>query len=468
MTTRIQPSEIEIPPGDPFKNDLLERKQPAEILTNLVANIEGPCVLAVDAAWGAGKTTFTKMWSQYLRNKEFPVIEFNAWETDFSEDPFAALCSDLIKGLGRYTDNGIGGMISNVKDAAQQFAIWTQPVNIRLGTAGSAEFPQSDVAELVRDKYRLSAYEKAKEAVREFRDTLQGMAQALSDETKHPLIVVVDELDRCRPTYAVELLEVAKHLFSVDHIVFVLAVNRSQLEHSVQALYGSGFDAKGYLRRFFDVDFRLPEPQRSQFIEALLQEMQCNHYLKGEEYNDTASITLKVLLDSSGLSLRQIAQSIHRLGLVLASLKSNQPRFALPIAVALILRTIDAELYHRFCAGYASDKEVVEKVGEAFVAEKTQSALVARCNFEAVLIAAQDNLEKHNNFPATSSLYLQNLDREESSVISPERDLAQRVVGKIRNWKKTGLHEQIGDLFRESVRRIELLSPSLDGLGENR
>ena len=78
----------------------------------------------------------------------------------------------------------------------------------------------------MRGEYGLNAYEKAQKVVREFHDSLEGMAKALSDKTEHPLIVVIDELDRCRPTYAVELLEVAKHLFSVNHIVFVLAVNR--------------------------------------------------------------------------------------------------------------------------------------------------------------------------------------------------------------------------------------------------
>ena len=109
MKMRIQPNEIEIPSDDPFRHDLLARKKPGEILTNLVDNLDGPCVLAVDAAWGAGKTTFVKMWAQYLQSKGFPVVEFNAWETDFSEDPFAALSSDLTKGLSKYTDNGIGG-----------------------------------------------------------------------------------------------------------------------------------------------------------------------------------------------------------------------------------------------------------------------------------------------------------------------------------------------------------------------
>ena len=90
-------------------------------------------------------------------------------------------------------------------------------------------------------------------------------------ELGKPLVIMIDELDRCRPSYAIELLEVAKHLFAVDNVVFVLAVNRAELVHSVKALYGSGFDAEGYLRRFFDLDFQLPEPDRKRFVSDLLK-----------------------------------------------------------------------------------------------------------------------------------------------------------------------------------------------------
>ena len=69
---QIQPRDIDVPAEDPFRNDLLDRKQPAEILTHLVGSIEGPCVIAVDAAWGAGKTTFLRLWAQQLRNEGFP------------------------------------------------------------------------------------------------------------------------------------------------------------------------------------------------------------------------------------------------------------------------------------------------------------------------------------------------------------------------------------------------------------
>ena len=97
------------------------------------------------------------------------------------------------------------------------------------------------------------------------------MAASLAQSECHPLIVMIDELDRCRPSYAVELLKVAKHLFDVDKAVFVLAVNRDELTHSINALYGNDFDATGYLRRFVDIDFQLPNPDRRAFIDTMIK-----------------------------------------------------------------------------------------------------------------------------------------------------------------------------------------------------
>ena len=75
---RIQPQDIEVPEREPLKHDLLEREEAVETLTQLINSTLGPCVLAVDAPWGYGKTAFLKIWSQYLRVKGFPVVEINA------------------------------------------------------------------------------------------------------------------------------------------------------------------------------------------------------------------------------------------------------------------------------------------------------------------------------------------------------------------------------------------------------
>ena len=268
MGIRVRPVEIEIPKADPFKNDLLNRKEPAEILTRLIDGIEGPCVLAIDAAWGAGKTTFLKMWAQHLRSEQFTVVEFNAWETDHAGDPFVAIVAELTEGLREFADESLTEKIRDTAEAAKQVALRAIPGTIRILTAGVLDVQpliEKEAGKLLASyaEGRLKNYTEAKDSIEVFRNKLQEMAKSLAASKSHLLIVMVDELDCCRPSYAVELIEVAKHLFAVDHTVFVLAINRDQLAHSIKALYGNDFDANGYLRRFFDVDFHLPDPDRN-------------------------------------------------------------------------------------------------------------------------------------------------------------------------------------------------------------
>ena len=145
MGIRIQPKEIEVPEDDPFRHDLLGRKEPVEILTHLVGNLEGPCVLALDAAWGTGKTTFLRIWAQHLRIEGFPVVEFNAWETDFSGEPFVALSTELTEGLDEYTitDKTLATKIAATKKSGNR---GSSPSLSRCYPTCNRRFPGSDPA----------------------------------------------------------------------------------------------------------------------------------------------------------------------------------------------------------------------------------------------------------------------------------------------------------------------------------
>lgn len=373
MRFRIQPKEVEIPEQDPFRNDLLGRQEPAEVLTQMLRSIEGPCVLAVDAPWGAGKTTFLNMLARHLRNQEFPVVEFNAWQTDFTSDPFLALSEELTNGVRDYTVGPLSDEIEKVKSAAKDVVRLAVPSVIRLATAGLLDISplierEAGQAFASFAKKRLSEYLDARTSLQTFRASLGEFATRLAESKNSlPLIVVIDELDRCRPSYAVELLETAKHLFTVDRVVFVLAVNRSELAHSIRAVYGGEFDALGYLRRFIDIDFRLPEAQRKRFIEATLVSVGIEDYFKsrprsrtlGDDYESIKDWLAK-LFSGPDLSLRRIAQSIHRLGLVFASLQKDSPSFALAATTAVVMRTLDPSLYERFRRGEAEDREAID------------------------------------------------------------------------------------------------------------
>ena len=177
MGIRIQPREIDIPDDKPFKNDLLDRKEKAEILTSLVRNIDGPCTMAVDAAWGAGKTTFLKMWAQHLKNEGFPVVEFNAWETDASGDPFVALTTEI---TGQLQGTADASKLDQVSSHAKELLRKLAPGLIRFGTSfvpiAGAEMGHtfSTYAEEV-----LTSHQEAKQSTRQFNDSLQELTSAL-------------------------------------------------------------------------------------------------------------------------------------------------------------------------------------------------------------------------------------------------------------------------------------------------
>ena len=474
MGIRIRPREIDITEEEPFKNDLLDRKKSVEVLTHLVESIEGPCVLAVDAAWGTGKTTFLAMWAHHLRKIKFPVVEFNAWETDFSGDPFIALSTELVKGTkDNPNKKDLTEEINSMKKLAEQLLKLATSGVVRSLTGGILNIDQllenqpGPVPQYSTEN-RLNEYLDAKECIKEFKRVLQNLAVALSESHENrPLIVVIDELDRCRPSYAVELLEVVKHLFGVDRIVFVLAINRSELAHSVRALYGSGFDADNYLRRFFDVDFQLPEPERRAFINSMIDAVNIKEYFQRTSNKNVDvkifPFLMQAFFSDPDLDLRTIAQAIHRLGLVFASLRSDQPSMIPMAVVLLIIRTIDSDLYYKFIRGEINDSEVVKTMfgrpGIKGLQQRREGYLL-----EAVIIlGAQEQAGKSFLHTIKSPLYekYKNLvDSEQHDLESPDYSHAYGVLERIDMLSRD--HSYGNTLgFEESVQRLELLTPSL-------
>ena len=424
------------------------------------------------------------MLEQYLRNENFPVAKFNAWESDYASDPFVAISSELTEALREYDDESTKQAVENALKNAKEVLRHAGPAILRgllaqLPGVGSVAGDALDgiIAACVED--RLSAYTRAKESVRAFKSALSKMAQAVStsrEEDPFPLVLMIDELDRCRPSYAVELLEVAKHLFSVERIVFVLALNRAELAHSIQAAYGNDFDARGYLGRFFDIDFRLPDPDRSGFIKASIESVGIGDYLRRTRDREGASefSTLETLLDSffgeSSVSLRTVARAIHHLGLVYASLADDQKVLGTTSAVLLILRTIDRDLYYRFVGGQASDLEVVDSVYQGLVIEAQTERERAVCAFDAWIIFAQVERDQSDRLvtgePFTTPLMLRcdavvadaNSDGGSSSSqrVKRAREVL-RIVDVIN--RQSDFYRGIN--FNAAVQRIELLSPDL-------
>jgi len=389
---RVQTTELVIPSENPFKHDLLERKESVQILTNLLRKIQGPSVFSIDAEWGNGKTTFLKIWAQFLRNNNFNVVEFNAWETDFSSDPFEALTAELMDVIRNHTSDTNSS--ERIMKSAKNLMRISLPILIRLASFGY--LAKDDVQEIVNGLptdvvEKIGIFESKKNVVNEFKSSLKTLLESLSTtDDQLPLVVMIDELDRCRPSYAIELLEVTKHLFSVDGIVFVLAVNHSQLIESTKALYGNDFDANEYLKRFFDIDYRLHSPPRESLIENLIKTTTIDDYFsnRNDDHATLSSVNLPNLLcgffKNSNLSHRQVAKSIYRLSLVLGSLDEDMLLYIFAVVV-LVLRSIDSDKFHEFCRGGLADFEysnyIFKCAGASAMRQQMEGAY-----FEAVIV----------------------------------------------------------------------------------
>ena len=285
---------------------------------------------------------------------------------------------------------------------------------------------------------------------------------------------MIDELDRCRPSYAVKLLEIAKLLeifFAVNGIVFVLAVNRSELLHSIKALYGTNFDARGYLRRFVDIDFRLPDPDRKSLIDATFSRIQIDEYFSRAKdpaaHHDEQDMRdlLSAAFSGPELSLRQVGQALHRFGLIFASLKSKLPSHAFMAAIIMIFRVVDEDLYYRFCDGKVTDREAIDalarRLGEAVVPFGGM-----REDLEATLVLGAMEFSKSQEDTVKNSPLIAHYQQVVNSDTEGRRDQSQRkshaiaVIKKVVDYSKDRRY-RVGIGFKPTVQRIELLSAAL-------
>lgn len=211
---------------------------------------------------------------------------FNAWENDFSNEPFLSVISCIEKDLSlllSVTDKENNETKSRLSSVGEYFKS-IAPILVRAAISKAIgkdelenllEFNDKDekVATDIVEKF-IQNNKAVEKAIESFENSLEELIEKLTcdpDFLKKPLFIFIDELDRCRPLYAIVLLERIKHLFDVPGIVFVIATDTEQLKHSVNVIYGSGFDSNTYLRRFFDQSFTLPSPDYVEYAKLLFQ-----------------------------------------------------------------------------------------------------------------------------------------------------------------------------------------------------
>ncbi len=269
---------------NPFLNCKLERKQYADVLTNIVEHYADGFVMAINNEWGTGKTVFVRMWKQHLENKGFKTLYYNAWENDFEEDVLVALISELHELKESSTEDAFKTLLDKAaplskklltgvgKAIAKKFAGEEGEDIAKALIESTIEVGASELEAEIKD------YTKRKKGIDDFKSSLERFVKELDGEK--PVIFIVDELDRCRPDYSVKVLEQIKHLFSVLGIVYVLSIDKAQLANAIRGFYGSEkIAAEEYLRRFIDLEYSLPILDTKLFTEYLYDYFQFDNYL---------------------------------------------------------------------------------------------------------------------------------------------------------------------------------------------
>ena len=228
-------------PEKPFKDDKLGREEYAKILTSIVGSFTEGAVIALNGAWGTGKSTFLKMWSQHLKNEGFPVVYYNAWEDDICDEPLLSMLRGLKglnneEGLDEVFKIGVKVFLGTISGAFSAVTGVVGKVAQGAIEGGMKQLEESIYETLKEDDDRLKLMQSFKVGLTDYMTTV-------CDNGK-PLIFMVDELDRCNPSFAVKVLERIKHLFEVPNIVFILSIDKQQLACSVKGFYG-GRDAPG-------------------------------------------------------------------------------------------------------------------------------------------------------------------------------------------------------------------------------
>jgi hypothetical protein len=301
------------------------RKPIADRLLKLLTSGTHFSPMVIDGQWGSGKTEFCYKLKNMIDNStehKYRAIYIDAFRADHADEPLMTLMSAILKIMPEMD-----------RQPLIQQAIPALRVGIKTGlNAGVSWLLKTDTASVVSEyqdilkssgddainlaiESLLKDHIKAEESI----ETLKVALAKLAKST--PLIIFVDELDRCRPDFAVNMLESIKHVFDVDGVQFLLVANMDQLRASINHCYGQGIDSQRYLDKFLKFSFTIPHtyhPQlHSSFIASekhLELTIKSNVLLNKSHLKEEGSLEfLKILVNANRLSLREVETFVRYL-----------------------------------------------------------------------------------------------------------------------------------------------------------
>lgn len=376
-----------------WERDLLEFSKLGDAYTRLIQSInkdrEESKVIAVEAPFGHGKTFFRKEWAKQLNRAGEVVVEIDAQKSDHSGDPVLTFIGALVAKLPE-TETGkaqafwekgkkFGGVVGRtVAKAALKNGAEELIDGLTASAADAIEGVdalKAAVAAMGEGMSKLAgqaiAAQMAAEDVRtkEMPAQLKALREALTaDKSSERVVILIDELDRYHPDYAIALLEAMKLVFNQPGFVFVLMVNAEQLEALADRRFARAKEGERYLDKFVDIRLRLPRSDvvigqaAARILEKTFPTITpfSSHAAFGRE---AAATLASKLAPASGLSIRQIERVLMKVEI---ALRCNVGR---PLDVPLLIWLAFNQV-HDFrdtsCVEFIKRARLSPEVGQTF------------------------------------------------------------------------------------------------------
>ena len=316
------------------ERDEFQRRNIAEKAIKLLKSDIDISPMVIDGSWGTGKTEFCHKFINLMKEDEtHSIIYIDAFKADHVNEPLMTVLAEIIKTLPE--DSRRESFIKKILPAVR-FGIKA------LAKAGVSHLLRQDFADVADDftDEIEEATDKAIDATAELilkehveaEKNLKTLQAALTEIASNiPIVVFIDELDRCRPNFAIDMLEIIKHTFDVKNVSFVLITNTQQLKASINHCYGQAVNAQRYLDKFikfrFELsphsvrNFRSPVLAANDHFFALAREKRIitESNLTGPNFKEA----VKYLIACKNLSLREIETLVRHMQIAQSLSDSN-------------------------------------------------------------------------------------------------------------------------------------------------
>ena len=339
--------------------DEFKRKPIAENIIRLLTSPIDLSPMVIDGGWGTGKTEFCQKLIRLMQQQhpDYQPVYIDAFRSDHSGEPLLALLAEIIKTCTPPKDSdeklieehkdrirkitkAAGFLMKTVAKAAVGHVLKqnTDDLAEELQQIMNNDQEADSLAETVTDaaatiaSHTIDATVEAllKEQI-EAEKNLETLKACLKEfAAEKPIILFIDELDRCRPDYAVDMLEVIKHVFDVENVKIVLVTNTKQLRAAINHRYGMEVDAQKYLDKFLKYSFALPEVigginylvRKDNLVtiiyfHKLIRSSPMFNQFKDSIYNEYNIVFISDMMERNDISLRETERFVRYLEIYL-------------------------------------------------------------------------------------------------------------------------------------------------------